>query len=714
VLTRGQVGLDTLTTKLLIATLMAAHVKLKKLYAALLFAVVGVLLSPAAFAEQPPVVAGTAPPLMVGTAWYPEQWPESRWPQDIELMKGAAITMVRVAEFAWSRIEPSEGKFDLDWLERAINLAGRNGIFTVIGTPSAAPPAWLTSKYPETLRTKETGQLDSHGGRTQFNFSNAKYRQLAQRAAKQLALRFGKNPYVIAWQICNEYNALSFDEGTRKQFQSWLKDRYKTLAALNERWATNYWSQTYNRWTDIPLPFRPEQHPSLVLDWKRFISDTWRSYQKNQTDVIRPLSKLPITHNFMGWFGGYDHHVVAADLDFASFDAYKGSGRLSQSFGVYHDVVRGFKRKNYWIMETQPAFVNWNDLNSGLDRADSRLMAWMAIAHGADVVSYWQWRSALGGQEQYHGSLVAPDGKPRPVYEDIARFGRELASSSEALTGTTPVAEVAMLTTYDDRWAIEQQKHHKAFDYMDHFRAYHMALRPFVSAIDAIHADAPIDSYKLIVAPSLHILTDARADRLRAWVHKGGHLVLGVRSGMKNIDNALLQMRQPAQLASSLGAHVDEFYALEKNVAVTGSAGAGEATIWGELLATDAADVDVGLRFGAVNGWLDNQPALVSRKLGAGRITYVGAWLDQALLSKLARGWVGAANVKSAFGEAPEKVEVNERRGSNGKSTLIVINYGDKAERLALPREMFNVLEANSVVRNLEVAPRGVLVLRDR
>lgn len=651
---------------------------------------------------------------MVGAAWYPEQWPEPRWPDDIRLMKSAGISMVRVGEFAWSRLETADGKFDLDWLERAINLAGSQGIFTVIGTPTAGPPAWLTSKYPETLRTKEDGQRDSHGARAQYNFANPRYRQLARRIAQKLATRFGKNPYVIAWQICNEYNALSFDEGTRKQFQAWLKARYKTLDALNTRWTTNYWSQTYDRWDQIPLPFRTEQHPSLVLDWKRFISDTWRAYQKNQIDVIRPLSKLPITHNFMGWYGGYDHHVVAADLDFASYDAYKGSGRLSQTFGVYHDVVRGFKRKNYWIMETQPAFVNWNDVNSGLDRAGTRAMAWMAIGHGADVVTYWQWRNALGGQEQYHGSLLAPDGNPRPVYDEVARFARELNTASEALAASTPVANVAMLTSYEDRWAVEQQKHHKVFDYSDHFRAYHVALKPLVGVIDVIHTDAPLDSYKLIVAPALHMMTDARAARLRAWVEAGGHLVLGARSGFKNIDNALLPMRQPGQLAAALGAHVDELYALEKPIAVSGPAGSGEATIWGELLKTDAPDAEVLLRYGAANGWLDNQPAMVARKLGAGRITYVGVWPDPVLVVKLARTWVAAARVQSAFGEAPADVEINERRKPNGKSTLVVINYGDKTHKLALPREMVNVLDGGHGARKVDLTARGILVLTDR
>ena len=111
---------------------------------------------------------------MLGTAWYPEQWPESRWDADLTLMQQAGIHMVRVGEFAWSRMEPSEGHYDLDWLDHAVAAAAKHGIYTVVGTPTAAPPAWLTQKYPETLRVDEEGHRAEHGNRQQFNFANRK------------------------------------------------------------------------------------------------------------------------------------------------------------------------------------------------------------------------------------------------------------------------------------------------------------------------------------------------------------------------------------------------------------------------------------------------------------------------------------------------------------------------------------------------------------
>ena len=263
--------------------------------------------------------AQSAPPILLGTAWYPEQWPESRWEADLTLMQQAGIHMVRVAEFAWSRMEPAEGQYDLDWLDRAITAAGKHGIYTVVGTPSAAPPAWLTQKYPETLRIDEEGHRAEHGNRQHFDFANAKYRELARKMAEQMAKRFGHNPYVLGWQIDNEYANESFNPDTHEQFHEWLKARYGTLDNLNARWTTAYWSQTYSDWSQIPIETR-YGNPGLLLSWKRFVSDTWRSYQKNQLDVIRANCdpKQFITTNTMGWFDGYDHYTVEQDLDIAA------------------------------------------------------------------------------------------------------------------------------------------------------------------------------------------------------------------------------------------------------------------------------------------------------------------------------------------------------------------------------------------------------------
>lgn len=655
--------------------------------------------------------ASTPPPILLGTAWYPEQWPETRWPADLDLMQRANIHFVRVGEFAWSRMEPSEGDYHFGWLERAIDEAGKRGIYTVIGTPTAAPPAWLTQKYPETLRMEEDGQRAKHGNRQQFNWDDPKYRELAHDIASRLAQKFGHNPYVIGWQIDNEYAAVSFDPHTQADFQQWLKNRYGTLANLNARWTTAYWSQTYSDWNQIPIETKPG-NPGLLLSWKRFVSDTWRSYQKNQLDAIRQYAdrRQFITTNMMGWFQGYNHYVVAKDLDLAAWDDYVGEGHLNPYInGSADDLTRGFKQKNFWVMETQPGHVNWAPINNELDKGEVRAMAWHNIGHGAEAVSYWQWRSALNGQEEYHGTLVGANGKPDPLYPEVAQLGKEFLKAGPALAGTSPRSQVAILHTYGSVWAIDWQRHNKNYDPIAEILSYYKPLRDIAQSIDIVQPTVPLDSYKLVVAPGLNVLSDAAARNLIAYVRNGGNLVLGQRSGMKNDDNGLQPEEQPGPLASLLGGHVAQYYALIDPVPVTGKMGDNTSKLWAELLTVDSPDAQVVETYGKSNGWLDGKPAIITRKVGKGSITYVGAWMDDDGMAKLAKWLTDKSGVKPALGPVPDGVEVDPRYGKD-HDVFILVNLSHGSQTVSLPKSMQDVLLGSSV-QSVTLPRYGVAVL---
>ena len=256
-------------------------------------------------------------------------------------------------------------------------------------------------------------------------------------------------------------------------------------------------------------------------------------------------------------------------------------------------------------------------------------MAWNAVGHGAEAVEYWQWRSALNGQEQYHGTLVGPDGTPVPLYSEIQTLGAEFAKAAPVLAGTTVEAQVAVLQDYNSRWAINWQRHNKAFDPVAELNSFYKPLYTAMGAVDVVADTAPLDRYKLVVAPGLNLLTPAAVANLQAYVRGGGHLVLGPRSAMKDEDNSLFPERQPGALEDMLGARVEQYYALEGTVPLNGpwtsGSAAGESSLWAEQLGSVTPGADILLPYGDSNGWLANQPAAVSRKVGTGRISYVGA-----------------------------------------------------------------------------------------
>lgn len=648
--------------------------------------------------------------LYIGSAWYPEQWPESAWAEDLRLMQGHGANVVRIGEYAWSRMEPEEGKYDMDWLVRAVRLANKYGMKVVIGTPTDTPPAWLTQKYPDTLQIDGTGKQLGHGGRRQFSISSSRYRAFARDIVTRMAQALKDEPNVIGWQIGNEPTDESYDPEARAAWVAWLKQRYGTLDKLNAAWTTEYWSQTYSAWDQVPFN-SDKANPGWMLELKRFITSQWRAFHRNQIDAVRAVvgDRQFITINFggLGWANRFDRYEMNRDLDFASWDEYVGMGHVKPyRMGATHDLVRGWKRKNFWVMETQPGFVNWAPVSNMLYPGETRAVAWQAVGHGADAVLYWQWRNALNGQETMHGSIVGPDGKPLPVYPEIQQIGREMKTASAALAGTTPVSPVAILQDYPSRWAIDFQLHHKDYDQIETLLDYYQPLKDALGAVDVVEAaEAPLSGYKLVVAPSLNVITDATAKRLADYVRGGGNLILGPRSGMKDEYNRLDTVRQPGPLAELLGGQVEQFYALDEPIEV----GTGKATIWAEMLSTSAPDTQVLLRYGKANGWLDGKPAAISRKVGKGSITYVGALIDDGVMKGLIDTALADAKVSRDFA-VPEDVELMTREGQ-GKRIVILVNHSRETREVVLPTAMTDLL-AGGKVSKVTLGGEGVAVLQ--
>jgi beta-galactosidase len=557
----------------------------------------------------------------------------------------------------------------------------------------------------------------AHGNRAHGSVTSPKYREYCKKIAQEMGKHYGHDANVVGWQIDNEYGygLMSYNEEARQQFQDWLKAKYKTLDALNDHWATAYWSQTYDHWGEIPIP-AGGHNPGLMLDWKHFVTYAWTSYQQDQIDALKKSLEPHqfITGNFMGYgFDSFDHYGITKPLTFVSWDDYVGQGHLDpDSNGISHDAMRGLKQENIWIIETQPGFVNWSELNNALNKGEVHAMAWHDIGHGADQVGYWQWRSALNGQEEIHGTLVAPDGEPVPLLEEVKQTAKEFAEAQSAFRGTRVVSQVALLADYDSRWAIEWQKHTQKYNQQAILKGCYQALRKLAQSIDIVSPDVSLAEYKLVVAPDLYLIPKERAEHLLDYVNNGGHLVLGPRSGLKDEFNALIPLREPGYLAEALGGRVEQYYALEKDVPASGTWGAGEISLWAEQLKMTAADAEVLLRFGKSNGWLDGQPCAISRKVGKGRITYVGGVLDTKLMATAADWMAKSSGVTAAFGPVPDGIEVNRRVGNDG-NVFVLINFKNESQDVKLPRAMKSLLDKKEVT-HVVLPEYGVAVLAEQ
>jgi beta-galactosidase len=661
----------------------------------------------------------------LGAAYYPEHWPQTRWPEDVRLMRESGLSVVRMGEFAWSTLEPSAGEFHFEWLDRAIQLLAENGIQTVLGTPTAAPPAWLVQQVPSILAVDERGDRVQFGNRCHYCVHSPEFHQATSRLVGALAGHFGSNPHVIGWQIDNEFSRVCYCRRSQECFQKYLQEKFGSLEALNQCWSTRYWSQTYSAWEQIPTPLGapigapPGWHnPGLMLEFKHFVTHSYRAYQKQQVDLLRP--HLPpgvwITHNFMNWYDGYDHYPLAEDLDMASWDWYVPTGHHDYRVsGAAHDLVYGFKRQPFWLMETQPGCVNWAPVNTGLDKGEGRAMAWHAIAHGADAVLYWQWRSAPGGQEQYHGTLVDPSGQPRPFLDEVRQLSQELSTLPAGTAGSTPKTRVVLLHDYASRWSLQWQPHHRDFDYVAHLLHYYRPLavrnaRVRLLPPQAIEPAGALAGVKLVIAPALAIVPQRLAAALRDYVSRGGHLVVTLRSGVKDNHNALLPTRPPGPLADLAGVEVEDYYALADPIPVQGKRLQGEARLWAERLRPREGRTLQGMAsFGPSNGWLDGQPAITVHPYGKGLVYYVGAYLDEAAQQALVDSFL--ENAQLPLLATPAGVEVRVRTKADGEDLYFVINHTPQEQILSLPWPAYHVLNGEPLQGPWTLPPYGTAVL---
>ena len=435
-----------------------------------------------------------------GVCYYPEHWPESRWALDAQMMREAGIEIVRIAEFAWTKMEPAEGRFEWDWLDRAIETLAAEGLQVILGTPTATPPAWLTRSYPEILRVDGNGRSRDHGTRRHYCPTNQTYRSQCQKIVTTMVERYANHPAIIGWQTDNEigggHTGRCYCEDCSASFREWLKAKYGSLDALNTAWGNIFWSQSYSDWDQIRTPSDhiDKKNPSHELDYFRFASDTFVDFQKEQIDILR--EKAPnhfITHNFMGLYQDLDQFDLAADLDFATWDNYPtgnperwrqlmyppgmNTDRCDPVYahdvgdpiitGMAHALTRALKDKPFWIMEQQCGQINWGKINQWVRPNTTRLWSWHALMEGADTIIYFRWRPTLFAHEQYHSGILKQDSTPDFGYYEHLKLAQEKELLDD-ITDQPFTADVAIMFDFNDLWALQLQPHRQDYHYLRH------------------------------------------------------------------------------------------------------------------------------------------------------------------------------------------------------------------------------------------------------
>lgn len=681
--------------------------------------------------------------MFFGVDYYPEQWvfpyggaaedPEGAWERDAELMAKAGVNVVRFGEQCWGLCEPHEGKYDFLWLRRVMDVMEAHSIKVVLGTPTGAPPTWLARKYPGILPIDEQGLVKHEGTRRAVCFNNDVYWNASKRLVENMAQALGDHPQLIAWQIDSglggHQTEWSFNEDSRLEWQNWLKLKYKTVERLNERLGLCYLGQVVSSFDDVPMPMTaPAPHnPALVLDWHRFCSDAIVAFVRMQADTLHKLCPdHPVTVNLRALHRKFDHFDMADAVDFVSVESNAVIKAKSAELACDIDILRSLKKSDiktpdgdcgFWVIEQKAGQVNWQDVNSLVRPGIIRLFTYQLISRGACGVLYYRWRQPRIGNEKFYGAVLAHhlQGNDR-VFKEISQVGEELKLLAPALKDTKVKADVCILYTHDNDWTLQMPNQpNKFFNLREHIQLIYNALHDRNIAVDFARPTEDLSQYKIVFAPSLHLLAAGEADRLKLYVQNGGTLVGTFNTGLANEHSMAPDTGYPNDMTDLFGLEVLEFDPIppgeENHLTFKGAFPTSHvhpAKLWCDVIESKGCQVLATY----ARDFYAGRPAMTMNTFGLGRAVYLGTMSHQHFYNDLIV-WLRQMCGLQTLLKVPENVEVSMRQ-KEGVRIFFLINHQNSPVRVQFYKPMHDFLTGSTFSGNYDIPPHGVLVLDER
>jgi beta-galactosidase len=627
--------------------------------------------------------AGPNGPVAFGGDYNPEQWPEEVWLEDVRLMREAGVNLVTVGVFSWARLQPTPGTWDFGWLDRVLDLLHEHEIAVDLATATASPPAWLTSAHPEILPVDRHGHVLDQGGRQAWSASAEVYREHSLRLVERMAERYGQHPALALWHVSNElgcHNGRSYSELDAHAFRAWLRERYGDLDALNAAWGTDFWSQRYAGWDEIRPPrVAPSfTNPTQQLDFARFCSDALCEQLRAETAVLRRHTPdVPVTTNFMvmGHFSDVDYAGWTGDLDLVANDHYLQAAdpdaHVELAFSADH--VRGLAGRQPWLlMESSTSAVSWQPVNAAKPVHQLRRNSLAQVARGADGVLFFQWRAARAGAEKYHSAMLPHAGTDSGLWSGVVGLGADLHRLAE-VTGSTLTAPVALVVDYESGWAAELDAHpSERLRYRQTAERWYRALWEANIGVDVVPRGTDLSAYRAVLAPMLHLVTDADVEALEQAAASGAEVLLTYFSGIVDEQDHVRLGGYPGAFTDLLGVRADEFRPLLDGqvVRVEGELADGSAgTLWSEPVA--ASDATVLARY--ADGPSAGHAVVTRAARGTGGAWYVSTELDAAGIRSVVAAVCASAGVAAPVA-ATAGIEVVVRRAA-GTEYLFALNH---------------------------------------
>lgn len=629
--------------------------------------------------------------ILYGGDYNPNQWPREIWDEDMRIFQNARINSATINVFSWAKIQPSEDVYDFSELDEIVDMLSRENYEIVFATSTAALPAWMVKRYPEVARTDYEGRHHKFGHRHNACPNSLVYQKYAGALAAKLAERYSGNPHVACWHINNEYGGECYCENCEKAFRVWLKNKYKTLEALNKAWNLEFWGHTIYDWDEVVLPNAlseglPDDRTTFAgisIDYRRFNSDSMLDNFKMEKDAIRKYDKeTPVTTNLMGAYKGLDYFKWAKEMDIVSWDNYPGYDTPWSYTAMMHDLMRGLKGAPFMLMEQTPSQQNWQKYNSLKRPGQMRAQSYQTMAHGADTIQFFQLRRSVGGCEKFHGAVIGHVGSDDTrVFREVKQLGEELEKLGDSIPGTRNDAKVGMIFDWDNYWALEYTSGPSVdLTYVKQIHQYYEYFYDRNIAVDMIPVDADFSRYKIIAAPVLYMVKEGMKEALEEFVKNGGVLITTYMSGIVNESDNVHLGGYPGPLRALAGVWVEEIDALspeQSNEVIFGDGTKVKCGLVCDLMHTEGAErlAEYGRDFYA------GMPAAVKNKYGDGTTYYIGTEMEKEGIAKVLGMAVHEAEVRAEV-SGESRLEIMCRKAEQS-SFYFIMNFQD--EELPLP-----------------------------
>lgn len=664
--------------------------------------------------------------LLHGGDYNPEQWLDRPdiLEKDLDMLEESGCNVVSLGIFSWSTLEPEEGVFRFEWLENIINKLYERGISVILATPSGSRPKWLADKYPEVLRVDAERRRALYGFRHNHCYTSPVYREKTAIINRKLAERFGKHPAVILWHISNEFGGECHCPLCQEAFRSWLKEKYKTIENLNDKWSTTFWSHTYNSFEQIesPSPVGETQLHALNLDWKRFVTHQTADFIHHEIRSVREGgSELPTTANLMYYFDGLNYFELAKEIDVVSWDTYPTWHKqdvieTAYENGMCHDLMRSLKRKPFFQMESCPTSTNWQSVSKLKKPGVLFAQSMQAIAHGGEGALYFQVRQSRGASEKFHGAIIDHyGGNDTRVFREVSQVGKTLKEIS-VLTGSEVKSQAAILYDWDSQWAMEdsQGPRNKGLHYREAQLKYYRGFRKLGLNVDLVDMTCDLSGYKIFAAPMCYMFRDGFEEKVRKFVEDGGIFIATYWSGIVDDTDRCYLGGVPYGLMDVLGirsTEIDGLYDWEENslVPVEGNLLGMEKTYSCKYLCdlVELRGAKTVMTYGS--DFYAGYPALTVNSYGKGQAWYVAADAEKEFQEDLIRKISEQSGIFCGVeGEIPKDLEVTSRE-TEKECFYIYQNWGKEEVSLPLPN---GTVEAVYGEYEKKLSPYGLAVIR--